>query len=111
MAEKYTTDQVYAPGTVVVVGGTAEVTASSEGKRAIGVVSTAPAFLMNKDADGQAVALKGRVPCRVVGTVAKGDELVPADNGCAKAGDGKVFGVALETSTGTVERVIEIVVL
>ena len=111
LAEKYTTDQVYAPGTVVVVGGTAEVTASSEGKRAIGVVSTAPAFLMNKDADGQAVALKGRVPCRVVGTVAKGDELVPADNGCAKAGDGKVFGVALETSTGTVERVIEIVVL
>ncbi len=111
LAEKYTTDQVYAPGTVVVVGGTAEVTASSQGKRAIGVVSTAPAFLMNKDADGQAVALKGRVPCRVVGTVAKGDELVPADNGCAKVGDGKVFGVALETSTGTVERVIEIVVL
>jgi hypothetical protein len=111
LAENYTTDQIYAPGTVVVVGGTAEVTASSEGKRAIGVISTAPAFLMNKDADGQAVALKGRVPCRVVGAVAKGDELVSADNGCAKAGDGKVFGVALETSTDTVERVIEIVVL
>ena len=111
LAENYTTDQIYAPGTVVVVGGTAEVTASSEGKRVIGVISTAPAFLMNKDADGQAVALKGRVPCRVVGAVAKGDELVPADNGCAKAGDGKVFGVALETSTDTVERVIEIVVL
>jgi hypothetical protein len=111
LAENYTTDQIYAPGTVVVVGGTAEVTASSEGKRAIGVISTAPAFLMNKDADGQAVALKGRVPCRVVGAVAKGDELVSADNGCAKAGDSKVFGVALETSTDTVERVIEIVVL
>jgi len=67
--------------------------------------------LMNKDADGQAVALKGRVPCRVVGAVAKGDELVSADNGCAKAGDSKVFGIALETSTDTVERVIEIVVL
>lgn len=111
LAEKYITDQDYYPGTVVVVGGTAEVTASSEGERAIGVISTAPAFLMNKDADGQAVALKGRVPCRVVGTVAKGDELVPANNGCAKAGDGKVFGVALETSTDTDERVIEIVVL
>ena len=111
LAENYTTDQIYAPGTVVVVGGSAEVTASSEGKRAIGVISTAPAFLMNKDADGQAVALKGRVPCRVVGAVAKGDELVSADNGCAKAGDSKVFGVALETSTDTVERVIEIVVL
>jgi len=111
LAENYTTDQIYAPGTVVVVGGTAEVTASSEGKRAIGVISTAPAFLMNKDADGQAVALKGRVPCRVVGAVAKGDELVSADNGCAKAGNSKVFGVALETSTDTVERVIEIVVL
>jgi len=111
LAENYTTDQIYAPGTVVVVGGTAEVTASSEGKRAIGVISTAPAFLMNKDADGQAVALKGRVPCRVVGAVAKGDELVSADNGCAKTGDSKVFGIALETSTDTVERVIEIVVL
>ena len=111
LAEKYITDQDYYPGTVVVVGGTAEVTASSEGERAIGVISTAPAFLMNKDADGQAVALKGRVPCRVVGAVAKGDELVPANNGCAKAGDGKVFGVALETSTDTDERVIEIVVL
>jgi len=111
LAENYTTDQIYAPGTVVVVGGSAEVTASSEGKRAIGVISTAPAFLMNKDADGQAVALKGRVPCRVVGAVAKGDELVSADNGCAKAGNSKVFGVALETSTDTVERVIEIVVL
>ena len=111
LAEKYTTDQVYAPGTVVVVGGTAEVTASSEGQRAIGVISTAPAFLMNKDGDGQAVALKGRVPCRVVGAVAKGDELVPADNGCAKVGDSRVFGVALDTSAETVERVIEIVVL
>lgn len=111
LAENYTTDQIYAPGTVVVVGGTAEVTASSEGKRAIGVISTAPAFLMNKDADGQAVALKGRVPCRIVGAVAKGDELVSANNGCAKAGDSKVFGIALETSTDTVERVIEIVVL
>ena len=111
LAEKYTTDQVYAPGTVVVVGGTAEVTASSEGQRAIGVISTAPAFLMNKDGDGQAVALKGRVPCRVVGVVTKGDELVPADNGCAKVGTRRVFGVALDTSVETVERVIEIVVL
>ena len=111
LAEKYATDQTYEPGTVVVVGGTAEVTACAEGQRAIGVVSTAPAFLMNKDAEGQAIALKGRVPCKVVGAVNKGDELVPADNGCAKVGTGKVFAIALNTSEEVGERVIEVVVL
>jgi hypothetical protein len=111
LAEKYATDQTYEPGTVVVVGGTAEVTACAEGQHAIGVVSTAPAFLMNKDAEGQAIALKGRVPCKVVGAVNKGDELVPADNGCAKVGTGKVFAIALNTSEEVGERVIEVVVL
>ena len=111
LAEKYATDQTYEPGTVVVVGGTAEVTACAEGQRTIGVVSTAPAFLMNKDAEGQAIALKGRVPCKVVGAVNKGDELVPADNGCAKVGTGKVFAIALNTSEEVGERVIEVVVL
>ena len=111
LAEKYATDQTYEPGTVVVVGGTAEVTACAEGQRAIGVVSTAPAFLMNKDAEGQAIALKGRVPCKVVGAVNKGDELVPADNGCAKVGTGKVFAIAINTSEEVGERVIEVVVL
>ena len=93
------------------VGGEAEVTACAEGQRAIGVVSTAPAFLMNKDAEGQAIALKGRVPCKVVGAVNKGDELVPADNGCAKVGTGKVFAIAINTSEEVGERVIEVVVL
>lgn len=111
LAEKYATDQTYEPGTVVVVGGTAEVTACAEGQRTIGVVSTAPAFLMNKDAEGQAIALKGRVPCKVVGAVNKGDELVPADNGCAKVGTDKVFAIALNTSEEVGERVIEVVVL
>ena len=114
LAEKYITDQDYYPGTVVVVGGTAEVTASSEGERAIGVISTAPAFLMNKDADGQAVALKGRVPCQVVGAVAKGDELVAGNNGHAKRSEYRsydTFAIALETSSETVSRVIEVLVL
>ena len=114
LAEIYTTDQNYAPGTVVVVGGDAEVTASSEGERAIGIISTAPAFLMNKDADGQAVALKGRVPCKVVGAVTKGDALIASNNGHAKRSEYRsydTFAIALETSSETVSRVIEVLVL
>jgi hypothetical protein len=69
---------------------------------------------MNKDADGQAVALKGRVPCQVVGAVAKGDELVAGNNGHAKRSEYRsydTFAIALETSSETVSRVIEVLVL
>jgi len=114
LAEIYTTDQTYTPGTVVMVGGDAEVTASSEGERAIGIISTAPAFLMNKDAEGQAVALKGRVPCKVIGAVTKGDALVAGNNGHAKRSEYRsydTFAIALETSSDTVSRVIEVLVL
>ena len=78
LAEKYTSDKDYEPGTVLVFGGEAEVTECKIfcDQRLAGVVSTNPAHLMNEGIDGVAIALKGRVPCKVEGVVRKGDILV-----------------------------------
>ncbi len=114
LAEKYATDAEYEVGTVVAVGGDKEVTACKIGDRAIGVISANPAYLMNKDAEGQAVALKGRVPVKVVGAVRKGQRLVASSNGTAVAGvphSSDVFGVALESSDDTGVKLIEAVIL
>jgi hypothetical protein len=125
LAEKYLTDVELAPGTVVCVGGEAEVTACSLGDRAFGAVSTNPAFMMNQGLEGGTyIALKGRVPLRVVGAVKKGDKLIAADNGCAgtantllknipiKAGNfPDTFAIALETSDDQGEKVIEAIIL
>jgi hypothetical protein len=118
LAEMYTADADIAPGTVVMFGGTAEVTACDTAgcHRVAGVVSTNPSYLMNSACEGEhvvAVALVGRVPCRVVGDVAKGDLMVSAGNGAARADNdarvGTVIGKALEDFSGT-EGVIEVVV-
>jgi hypothetical protein len=115
LAEKYLADQEYDAGTVMIIGGEKEVTASSWGKRAIGVVSTNPAFMMNKDLEGGTyVALKGRVPVKVIGRIKKGDELIAADNGCATMAvphASGVFAVALESSDDSGVKVIEALVL
>jgi hypothetical protein len=115
LAEKYLTDADYEAGTVVCVGGIAEVTASTWGKRAIGVVSAHPAFMMNKDLEGGTyIALKGRVPVKVVGRVKKGDELIAANNGCAMMAvphASGVFAVALESNDNEGIKVIEALVL
>ena len=81
LAEIYRSDRNYIPGTVVVFGGTSEVTVSltSHDTKVAGVVSTNPAYLMNDREDGSAVALQGRVPCRVLGPVVKGDRVVTSD--------------------------------
>jgi len=79
LAEKYTSDQEYVPGTIVMFGGDAEVTISEDRtKKVAGVVSTHPAYLMNSHLEGTSVevALQGRVPCKVEGTVHKGDMIV-----------------------------------
>lgn len=79
LAEKYLADAEYEPGTVLRLGGTAEVTicATYESEAIAGIVSTAPAYLMNDTLEnGVAIALKGRVPCKVKGPVKKGDVLV-----------------------------------
>jgi hypothetical protein len=114
LAEKYLADQEYEVGTVVVVGGTAEVTASSYGELAIGVVSANPAFMMNRDLEGGTyIALKGRVPCKIVGAVKKGDRLTAGDWGCAQVAADRldVFAIALESSDDTDVKLIEAVIL
>jgi len=116
LAENYETDQHYPVGTVVMVGGDRDVTAGSFGKRAIGVVSENPAYLMNANGKGQPIALKGRVKVRVKGLIAKGDELVADNEGLATKADAnlqdKVFAIALESNADTgAEKLIDCIVL
>jgi hypothetical protein len=116
LAEKYLADKEYDAGTVVIVGGEQEVTASVwVGQRAVGVVSTAPGLMMNQDLEGGTyIALKGRVPVRVIGQVRKGDRLVAAPDGCAMASEdanANTFAVALESSLNTEVKLIEAIVL
>jgi hypothetical protein len=84
LAECYAADFEYAPGTVLVFGGSNEVTISTtlSNPAVAGVVSTEPAHLMNTFQSGKnivPVALVGRVPCQVTGNIAKGDCLVTGD--------------------------------
>jgi len=116
LAETYIADDSYAPGTLVIFGGADEITAStvSHDTRVAGIISTDPAYLMNSGAVGLPVALTGRVPCSVVGTIRKGDRLVASDiKGVATALDatkylpGCIIGKALadydSNSTGVIE--------
>ncbi len=115
LAEKYLTDADYEPGTVVCIGGEKEVTASSWGKRAVGVVSTNPAYMMNSELEGGTyIALKGRVPVKVIGRIKKGDELIAANNGYATVAiphASGVFAVALENNDDEGVKTIEALVL
>jgi hypothetical protein len=119
LAENYLADAVYAPGTVLVFGGTAEVTVSniSHDTRIAGVVSTQPAYLMNShQANGTPVALMGRVPCQVRGPVNKGDRLVNIAAGIAGRYDselaqsGCIIGKSLQDIDSDRVDIIEIVV-
>lgn len=78
LAEIYASDKQYEPSTVVIFGGKSEVTTTKKthDTRVAGVVSTNPAYLMNSEAVGVPVAFTGRVPCKVLGPVSKGDLLV-----------------------------------
>ena len=114
LAEKYLADNEYDVGTVIVVGGEKEVTASSAGDRAIGVVSANPAYMMNSALEGGTyIALKGRVPVKVIGAVRKGDRLTASDNGTAVVTKEckDVFAIALESSNDTHLKLIESVIL
>jgi len=120
LAEKYTTDKNYEAGTVLVFGGEKEVTecTAKYDKRIAGIVSTDPAYLMNSSSDGINVGLIGRVPCKVVGEIRKGDLMVSSDTpGYAEAWrdesnpqTGSVIGKALENKYGASNGVIEVVV-
>lgn len=118
LAEKYSADADYAPGTVLVFGGDQEVTLSNTASdhRIAGVVSINPAHLMNSELDCQypvAIALTGRTPTRVTGLIHKGDLMVSAGNGAAMACTtpvvGTVIGKALENFDGE-SGMIEVVV-
>ena len=115
LAEKYLADQEYEVGTVVMIGGEKEVTAADVNTRAIGVVSANPAYMMNSELEGGTyIALKGRVPCKVYGSVRKGDRLVAGPRGTAIAAHGNyanVFAVALESTGSDSIAVIEALVL
>lgn len=114
LAEKYTTDREYPVGTVIVISDKedSECTASDYiGQRAIGVISENPAFLMNSESSGQAVAIKGRVPVRVIGPIRKGESLCAATNGQATLGQVNAIAIALKTDLTHEEKLVECFIL
>ena len=115
LAEKYTTDVEYEAGTVlaVAVNGDAEATQTwQSGQRVLGVISTNPAFLMNDEADGQAIALRGRVPVKVIGPIRKGQPLICNQDGKGMYGDtSNSFAIALETNEDANVKLVECVIL
>ena len=121
LAERYATDKEYEVGSVVVFGGDKEITVSNikMDTRVAGVISANPAYMMNSEAGSDAthpyVALAGRVPCKVVGKIKKGDMLVSSGiAGVAIATDnprmGSMIGKALEDYDSDHIGTIEIVV-
>lgn len=122
LAENFRPDTSYAPGTVVALGGAEEITSVNEelSSKVFGVISDRPAYLMNSaQQGGTPVAVAGRVPVRVLGQVNKGDRLVSAGNGLARAASEdesinafNVIGRAIQTKTtmeeGTVEAFVTI---
>ena len=124
LAERFESDVSYPAGTVVALGGAKEITAAAEDltEDVFGVISTRAAFLMNGDAGSNtthpAVAVQGRVPVRVTGMVKKGDRLVSAGAGLARAANRSeitafnVIGRSLQDKTsageGTVEAIVKL---
>lgn len=102
LAEKYLADKDYDFGTVVAIGGSAEITECTVGDFAIGVISENPAFKMNSElVNGVYVALKGRVKVKVQGYINKGDRLVACYAGTATKQNHSsehVFAIALESN-------------
>lgn len=122
VAERFAADEYLEPGTVVELGGPAEITKSCQelSENVFGVVSTKAAYLMNSgagtDQTHPPVAMTGRVPVRAIGKVNKGDRLVSAGNGLARSalpGEATAFNVigrALESKTTTEEGAVEAIV-
>ena len=123
LAERYAADAEYDKGTVVRIGGTHEITQTMQhaDTDVFGIVSTAPGFEMNAGAGSDAthpfVALAGRVPCKVIGNIVKGDRLVSSNTpGHATSADPtetdmrKIIGRALESIETTDTGIIEVVV-
>lgn len=116
LAERYTTDIEYGVGTVIVVSldesGAEGTQCFQQGQRVLGVVSEKPAYLMNGDAPGQALALRGRVPVKVAGPVKKGQALIAGQDGNAIVGDTQnSFAIALHSSSEVGVKLVECVIL
>ena len=124
VAERFAADEVYEAGTVVELGGVNEITkvTSDLSDKVFGVISTRAAYLMNSNAGSDEthppVAMTGRVPVKVIGLINKGDRLVSAGNGYARAakpGEANAFNVIgrsleskLDAGEGTVEAIVTI---
>jgi hypothetical protein len=124
VAERFAADEVLEPGTVVELGGTKEITRSTQdlSENVFGVISTRPAYTMNGGAGENdthpPVAMTGRVPVKCVGVVRKGDRLVSAGHGVARAarpGEATAFNVigrSLENkhtdNIGAIEAIVTI---
>jgi hypothetical protein len=124
VAERFAADEVLTAGTVVELGGANEITrvADELSESVFGVISTRAAYLMNAiagtDETHPPVAMTGRVPVNTIGVVRKGDRLVSAGNGLARAaqpGEATAFNVIgrsldnkLSTELGTVEAIVKI---
>ena len=124
VAERFAADEFLAPGTVVELGGTAEITRAKDEltESVFGVISTRAAYLMNGgagvDDTHPPVAMTGRVPVLVTGAVRKGDRLVSAGHGLARAalpGEATAFNVIgrslvdkTSTDQGTIEAIVTI---
>ena len=123
LAERYASDAPYEPGTVVVFGGEAEITTTTldTDVSIAGVISTNPALKLNSSAGNNQthpyIALKGRVPCKVIGPVRKGELLVSSSTpgyarSCGKLDMGlAVFAKALENDLSEGEKIIEVAVI
>ena len=123
LAERYEADAPYDMGTVLVFGGEAEVTACTMDTdvRVAGIVSVNPGLKLNSTAGNSEthpyIALKGRVPCKVIGPVKKGDLLVTSDTpGYARSVMGvdmghAVLGKSLTTDLTGGEKLIEVFVV
>jgi hypothetical protein len=114
LAEKYTTAENYPVGTAMAVASAsydAETKAAKSSDICIGVISDKPAYLMNSDLEnGQAIALKGRVPVRVKEPVSKGQAIYAWEDGvCTTTATRAFVGVALETNTSPEEKLVECV--
>jgi hypothetical protein len=119
LAEGYAGEEMYAPGTVVVIGGSREIalTTRSHDTKVLGVISTNPAYMMNgRDAENVYVGLTGRVPCRVQGPIAKNTILVTSNiPGVAQALDinqfvpGCIIGKSLQAIESNTIETVEVV--
>ena len=110
LAEKYTTAEELPAGTAVAVGGEAEVRPARASDYSIGVVSTDPAYMMNSEAEGQYIGLKGRLPVRVKGPVSKGQAVYAWEDGVSTTiASTALVGIALESNSDEGEKLVECV--